>query len=158
MSSDQKEAIRRLLDEYSILTLATSSDEGPWAASVFFASDADLNLYFVSDERTRHARELLANEQVMVAMNDECRRWHDVKGLQIRGRGMLVADEERAAALRIFLAKFADIRAIFDLATSADERAIAKRLRETSFFRIVPEWVRIIDGSRGFGFTQEIDL
>lgn len=158
MSSDQKAAIRRLLDEYSILTLATSSDDGPWAATVFYASDADLNLFFVSDDHTRHVRDLLANNQVTVTMNSECRRWHDVKGLQIRGRGQPVADEDRAAALRVFLAKFADIRAIFDFATSADERAIAKRLRETSFFRIVPEWVRIIDGSRGFGFTQEVDL
>lgn len=147
-----------MLDGYSILTLATSSDDGPWAASVFYASDADLNLFFVSDERTRHAKDMLVNHRVMVTMNSECRKWHDVKGLQIRGRGMLVADEERAAALRVFLAKFADIRAIFDFATSADERAVAKRLRETSFFRIVPEWVRVIDGSRGFGFTQEIEL
>ncbi len=162
MNDDLKPAVRKMLDEHHTLTLATSRDGQPWAASVFFASDADLNLFFVSDHQTRHAQDMLANNRVMATVNVDCKRWHDVRGLQIRGRGFRVPEEERAAALRVYLARFADIRAIFDAASRydkwADEWMIARRLRETAFFRIVPDWVRIIDNSRGFGFSQEFEL
>jgi len=158
VSSDSRETIRQLLGEHHTLTLATSSGGRPWAASVFYASDARLNLFFVSDHHTRHAQDMLANSQVMATVNADCQRWHDVRGLQIRGRGEKVPDGERAGALDLFLDKFADIRAIFDGPASPDERVLAKRLRATSFFRIVPAWVRIIDSSRGFGFSREFDL
>jgi len=158
MTTGLRQAIRVMLDGHNTLTVATCHDGRPWAATVFFASDAELNLFFVSDSGTQHARDMLVNDRVMAAVNADPRHWHEVRGLQIRGRSTRVQDSDRPAALAVFLAKFADIRKLYELARSSDERAIARRLAETDFFRITPDWIRLIDSSGGFGHAQELEL
>ena len=87
------------MGEHNTLTLATASDGSPWAAAVFFASDADLNLYFVSDHRTRHGRDMEENDLVVATVNPDCDNWHDVRGLQIEGTASIVTGLARAKAL-----------------------------------------------------------
>ena len=146
------------MDEHNTLTLATSSNGKPWAATVFFASDADLNLYFVSDHRTRHGRDMEQNARVVATVNPDCDNWHDVRGLQIDGTASIVTGLARARALALYLAKFPQIDALFVSPKDEHEETIAERLKATNIYRISPGWIRFIDNRKGFGYSDEYQL
>jgi uncharacterized protein YhbP (UPF0306 family) len=158
VTADDLASIRRMLESHNTLTLATCSDGHPWAAALFFASDAKLNLYFVSDHRTRHARDLAAGSGAVATVNTDAGRWTEVKGLQIQGEVSVVAGVRRVAAMKAYLAKFADVRALFEMPSNPDEETIAERLRAATFYALRPRWIRLIDNSRWFGYKREVEL
>jgi hypothetical protein len=151
-------AIARMLAGHNTLTLATSRDGAPWSATVFYASDGEFNLYFVSDHRTRHAQDMAVNSRVALAINADPDNWNDVRGLQIEGEAAKVEGAERAKALALYLAKFASVKALFETPKSADEQTIVQRLKNADFWRITPKFIRLIDNARGFGFRIEIRM
>ena len=158
MNKTDRAAVSRFMDEHNTLTLATSSDGNPWAATVFFASDAKLNLYFVSDHRTRHGRDMEQNQHVVATVNPDCDNWHDVRGLQIEGSASIVTGLARAKALAVYLAKFPQIDALYASPKDKHEETIAERLKATNIYRISPAWIRFIDNRKGFGFSDEYQL
>lgn len=158
MTADDLASIRRMLESHNTLTLATCSDGRPWAASLFFASDAKLNLYFVSNHRTRHGRDLAAGSAAVATVNTDAGRWTEVKGLQIQGEVSVVEGVRRVAAMKAYLGKFADVRALFEMPKNQDEETIAERLRAANFYALRPSWIRLIDNSRWFGYKRELEL
>ena len=98
MQAEDREAVRHMLEAHNTLTLATSHAGRPWAASLFFASDKRLNLYFVSDYRTRHARHIEECATAVTTVNADCAAWGDVRGLQIEGRVTVVSATRRGSA------------------------------------------------------------
>lgn len=153
-----RETIRHMLEAHNTISLATCNDGEPWVASLFFASDKNLNLYFVSDYRTHHARDIEADGEAVATVNDDCKSWADVKGLQIRGAVAKVAGMDRVNALRVYLAKFADVKALFEAPQSGDEQTIAERLKAANMYKLEPRWIRLIDNSKWFGYKLEVDL
>ena len=158
MSDADREAIRRMLEAHNTITLATCGDEKPWAASLFFASDKQLNLYFVSDHRTRHARDIESHPEASATVNADCGLWTEVKGLQIAGSVTVLSGIARLNALRCFLAKFADVRALFETPKDKDEETIAQRLKAAYMYRLRPSRIRLIDNSKWFGYKVEVEL
>jgi len=157
MADDERAAIRQMLEAHNTITLATCHDGAPWAASVFFASDKDLNLYFVSDYRTRHARDIGDGADVVATVNADCAEWSGVRGLQIAGFTETVDGLERVKALRYYLLKFPDVKALFDAPKGQDEETIAQRLKAANMYRLKPRWIRLIDNSKWFGYKIEVD-
>ena len=158
MSTDEKAArdrARQFCAAVSTLTLATCSDESPWAATVFFAADSKFNLYFVSDHRTQHGRDMATNSKVAATINPDCDNWNDVAGLQIRGEVSIVDGVERAKALALYFKKFPQIDALFASPEGEHEETIAKRLKAANFYKITPDMVRVIDNAQGFGYRVE---
>jgi uncharacterized protein YhbP (UPF0306 family) len=147
-----------MLEQHNTATLATVGSGAPWVAAVFYASDEGLNLYFVSDHRTRHAQDMAANRAVALAINADVADWNAVRGLQIEGEAGKVQSSERARTLALYLAKFPAIRALFEAPRSSDEVTIARRLENTDFWRVTPHFIRVIDNGRGFGFKLELRL
>jgi uncharacterized protein len=157
MAGEDRAAIRQMLEAHNTISLATCCDGKPWAASVFFASDRDLNLYFVSDYRTRHARDIGDGADVAATVNTDCAKWSGVKGLQISGFAETVDGLERMNALRHYLVKFPDVKALFEAPKDKDEETIAQRLQAANMYRLKPRWIRLIDNSKWFGYKLEID-
>jgi general stress protein 26 len=83
--------VRELLAGHNTLSLATTGEDGAWAASVFYASDERCNLYFVSDLKTRHGRDMSREERVVAAINRDVATWDEVIGLQIEGRAEVLS-------------------------------------------------------------------
>jgi uncharacterized protein YhbP (UPF0306 family) len=158
MNDDDRDAIRAMLAAHNTITLATCQDGKPWAASLFFASDKRLNLYFVSDYRTRHARHIQESDVAFATVNTDSGAWTEVKGLQIEGRVSVVTGTARITALGHYLAKFHDVKALFEAPKSDDERTIAERLKAANLYRLAPTWIRLIDNSRWFGFKAEFEV
>ena len=158
MNKEDKARVQKYLQQYSTLTLATSQNDEPWAATVFFASDADLNLYFVSDHRTHHGRDMAANEKVAATINPDCDNWNDVHGVQVKGTVSVVDGMQRAKALVLYLKKFPQIDQLYAKPSGEHEETIAKRLKAANFYCIKPEWLRFIDNAQGFGHREEFEL
>ncbi|MSR09310.1 MAG: hypothetical protein EXR82_07240 [Gammaproteobacteria bacterium] len=150
--------IRELLVGHSTITLATAADGRSWAATVFYASDADLNLYFVSDLKTRHGREMHHDAHVTGAINHDVATWGEVIGLQIEGRTLVLEGEARLRALDAYLEKFPDVRRLFDRPKDDNEKIIASRLQRAPFWQLTPSWIRLIDSTKGFGWKWETKL
>jgi len=158
MTPEEYSAVGAFLDSCGTLTLATSGPAGAWAASLFFARDAQLNLYFISSTETRHVQDFLANPLVAVTVNADYTQWAPIRGLQIAATVERLSDGERPEAERLYLDKFQDLRPLLAGPSSGAERKILQAFRASSFFRIRPKRIRMIDNSRGFGFNQEFLL
>ncbi len=158
MTEDTRASIAQLMDQTSALTLATCKAGMPWAATVFFARNADFDLYFVSDHRTRHGSHMAENQRVAAAINPDCHSWSEVRGIQLEGSVTTLAGAARLAALGHYLAKFKDVKALFDQPRDKNEATIAERLRNAKLYQIRPEWIRLIDNSRWFGYKEELRL
>lgn len=151
-------AIRRMLASYSTMALGTHSAAGSWVATVFYASDEQLRLFFVSDPRTRHGRDLAAEPQASAAINADVSTWDDVRGLQLTGSVSVLTGPEREHALGSYLEKFPDVRRLFESPRDEHERIIGERLRGANFYALVPAWIRLIDNRNGFGWKREVRL
>jgi uncharacterized protein YhbP (UPF0306 family) len=158
MTDTDRDAIRQMLESHNTITLATCRDGKPWAASLFFASDRKLNIYFVSDRRTRHAGDIDDCEDAVATVNADCARWAEVTGLQIEGRVEKISGIVRMNALRSYLSKFADVKALFETPKGDDEETIAERLKSANMYRLAPRWIRLIDNSKWFGYKLECEI
>ena len=125
------------------------------AATVFFAADKNFNLYFVSDHRTRHGREMAANSCVAATINPEVDNWNEVRGLQLEGQVEIVSGAGRVKALALYLKKFPQIDALYAAPRDEHEETIAKRLQAANFYCIKPDFIRVIDNGQGFGYREE---
>ena len=159
MSRDRLVAdIARFLEERNTLSLATTQADQPWAASVLFASDQALNIYFVSDPKTHHGQDLGANTRVAGTVNGNCEGWSDIQGVQLTGHASQVPNPDRSRVLTLYLDKFADVAQLIRQPRSDQDKLIGGRLATTPFYQLRPEWIRLIDNTRGFGFKQELEL
>lgn len=78
-----KEIVRKFLAKYNLMVVATLGNF-PWIATVYYTFDKDLNLYFLSDPSTLHAKQILNNPQVSVSIADSHQNINKPKrGLQI---------------------------------------------------------------------------
>ena len=136
--------LRVFLASATTLGLATVDEQGqPHAANVNFAASPDLNLYFVSNSASAHARHIAQRPRVAATVYAPFRAPKEIRGVQLRGPCSAIAEGEFESAWRIFQRKF-------EYASSFEQR-----IRSEQFYRIAPEWFRYIDNSVRFGFKWE---
>ena len=150
--------IAAYLASHNTMTLATRGGEGPWAAAVFYAHDSDLGLYFKSDPKTRHMRDIALSPEVAVTVHDDGQDWKALRGLQIYGSCSEVRDRDLARVNRCYIEKFPFLAAVAEHSANVEERVLADRLRSTPFYELRAHWIRLIDNGRGFGHKTEIRL
>jgi hypothetical protein len=136
--------VRDLLAETNALTLATLEEDGrPHATPLFFVADDRLNLYFLSEASSRHARNLTREAVAAAGLYPEVHDWREIRGLQVRGRVRLLRGAERERAMQLYAGRFPFVAELGD----------AVQLSE--MLRLEPSWIRLIDNRRGFAFKQE---
>lgn len=150
--------IRAFLDARNVLTLATSGEQGAWAAAVFYATGPALELYFISDPDTRHARELARQPTVAATVQDAATPWTAVQGLQIDAVAEHVGAASRGEAEACYLARFPEIAALLARPAGAAAAAVASRFAASTFYVLRPRRIRLIDNTRGFGHREELVL
>lgn len=130
------------------MTLATVSATGvPHAAPVYFATSEALEFYFFSDPTSQHGRDLKANPLAAAAFFPESESWQSIHGVQMRGRArVLVRGPAWETAWEAYRRKFPFVSSL---------RAIVAR---NALYSFMPEWIRLVDNRRGFGYKQEWDL
>jgi uncharacterized protein len=149
-----RERIAAFLAEHTTLNLATvGADGAPAAAAVFYAHDAGLNLYFLSEERTVHGRNLLADARVAGTIHADGQDWRGIRGVQLRGQARPVAGTELARAAAVYGRKYSFVAAL--LAGSGSPGVLAGPLARARFWVLQPAWFRLIDNTVQFGFKEE---
>jgi uncharacterized protein YhbP (UPF0306 family) len=146
MSSEELLATNLL--STSTMTLATTGVSGEiHAAPVYFVADESLQLYFFSDPESQHARDITRRPAAAVAFYPECFSWEDIRGVQMRGEVYLVEpgmDWDRA--WKLYQSKFPFVSALKEI------------VAQNAMYTFTPNWVRLVDNQRGFGFKQEWTL
>jgi len=83
--------IRKYLAEGRMLQVATSADGQPWICTVYYVTDQDNNIYWLSYPERRHSQEIEKNPQVAAAI---AIKFEDkpVIGLQVEGKVDTIQD------------------------------------------------------------------
>jgi len=153
VSHATRQRILAFLREHNTMTLATECEGEPYAADLFYANDG-FTLYFVSEPSTQHARNIASNPRVAVTIHAHHADWRTIQGLQLRGRCELIAGAmDSARAMAIFAARYP---LLGDLTRAP--QVIAEALAKVRVYRVIPDWARWIDNTRGFGYKEEIYL
>ena len=81
-----KRQILKYLRSQHLMSLAPAKNYQPWACTVYFAVDSDLNLYFVSPPDADHCRYLTKNQHISASIYDSRQKVNSKKeGLQFKG-------------------------------------------------------------------------
>ena len=139
------------LESHHVMTLATSGEEGPWAAAVFYVNDG-FTLYFLSSPRSRHGGDLAADAHCAAAMHEDYPDWPDIKGIQLEGSVRRLSGADRLAAIARYAKKFPVVR------PDRAPELIRAALDRIAWFELVPERCYLIDNTKGFGHRDEIPL
>jgi uncharacterized protein YhbP (UPF0306 family) len=155
MSEDLKRQILAYMGSHNTMTLGTCQGEVPWAATVFYASDA-LRLYFFSAPDSRHCQNLAANSRVAVTIQEDYRDWQKIKGIQLEGRVAQVDSLiEKGKAMAAYARKYPEVMKIF---TNPASGALYQAFLKVRFYCVAPERIFYIDNEQGFGKRQELSL
>ena len=122
------------LGSQKTLTLATSGDDGPWAATLTYAND-DSDIYIWTKPGSNTARHLDQNPVAAFAIDEYTEDWKQTKGIQGRGACKVVEGEGIARAADLIGQKYPQLR---PGSTSA-----------VVFYKIEPDSLELIDNSRG---------
>ena len=157
--TDNDKMIRNKISGYleskHTLSLSTCDDNIPWACSVLYVSDKYLQIYFLTDPATLHGQQLAAGP-IAATINENCKRWDEIKGIQLVGTTAIVTGPERENGLSLYLEKFPDVRQTLQSPRNDSEKLIAEKLKATPLYRISIDWIRLIDNSEAFGAKIEL--
>lgn len=102
--------VRSLIGDYLVqaimMHIGTCHGGNPWVTTVYFASDTNLNLYFLSRKNRRHSREISNNNHVAGAIVLPHNYGDKVRGIQFEGKGRELGGEEAEGGRSIYQRKF----------------------------------------------------
>ena len=135
---------------HHVMTLATAGPEGPWAAAVFYASEA-FDLYFLSSPSSRHCVALRANAAAAATVQEDYADWRAIRGVQLEGRVEELAGDEAGRVQVLYGAKF-------PVASPRDDTPapIAAALAKVRWYRFVARHAFWIDNAAGFGKREQV--
>ena len=146
-------AVKSVLDSVPAMTLATSADDHPWAADIYFAANG-YQLIFFSSPASRHSLNLVANPSCAATVHPSAATWREIKGLQMEGTAeSLTGVEATALALLVYCAKFPFAR---DLMSNPFEMGKKALNIKAHVFR--PERIHYLDNTVGFGMRFSLRL
>ena len=156
MAMESKKDLRKLIAKYlkdaTVMQLATSVNNRPWACTVNFAADKDLNLYWMSSINRRHSKEILRNRRVAGAIVVSKAPHHKPQGIQFEGTAeVLTKKADIARCMLIFAGKVLPKQAILAFMRSREQPHRFYRVRPTSY--VLFDTVNFPGNAR-----QELDL
>ena len=158
MEKTSTDKVVALLNNCNAMSIATSENNIPWAASVFFVADDSFKLYFISAQSSRHSQNIIDNSSAAVTINKDHSDWFTISGLQIEGIVSVSPAKERERILMLYLNKFPNLSQLRDNPSNEQDKLILDRLMASNFYQLKPRRIRLIDNSMGFGFKTEIKL
>ncbi len=97
------EKIARFLAKHHLLSLATSADNVPQSASLFYAYDVQNVLFIVaSDTKTEHIQNVMLNEKVSGTVALETDEVGKIEGIQFKAKMRMMTDQEGALYFKVF--------------------------------------------------------
>ena len=135
---------RQYLLEHNVLCLATSTNDIPWVAPVFYHVFTG-KLVFLSAPHTLHCRNISANPKVSASVQEDYSDWTAIKGIQLQGSVNGVDNANKEAVIRAYSEKFP--------ITGPDAPPeIVNALDKINWFEICVQKLLFIDNSKGLGY------
>jgi len=151
-----RERIEKFLTDHTTLNLATFGPQGLWSCAVLYVHEG-VNLYFTSVESTRHSINMLARNVIAGTINDDCKSWEGMAGIQVGGVVEKVTDlDERRRVVRAYLAKFPYSVGLWH--GRSDVEVIAQDPAGHDFYRITLTQLMFADNSYAPGKREELVL
>ncbi len=96
---------RNIINTNRFMSVATTSYYNDvWIAPVYYVSDKNYNLYFVSQMRSRHVIHIIMNNQVAVSIFDSTQE-EDPNGIQIKGVVDKLSESKYQEVISLFYKK-----------------------------------------------------
>ena len=89
-----EQIIREYIPQIIHMSLGTVHDNKPWVCEVHFSYDDELNLYFGSSIKTRHAQEILENAHVAGNIVTQHHKNQKVRCVDFEGTAQVLTSEE----------------------------------------------------------------
>ncbi len=97
------EKIELFLAKHHLLSLATSADNVPQSASLFYAYDAEKVAFVVaSDTKTEHIQNVLRNDTVSGTVALETNEIGKIEGIQFRAKMQMITQKEGSLYFKAF--------------------------------------------------------
>lgn len=98
--------VRKYLKDGRMLQIATVDGDQPWSSTVYYASDENLNLFWISKTDTRHSKEIHKHSKIAASIPI---KFDDltVVGVQLEGVAELVENaDEIKTGVKLYSDKF----------------------------------------------------
>ncbi|MBT6074935.1 MAG: hypothetical protein HOH08_08300 [Gammaproteobacteria bacterium] len=148
--------VKLLLTSHNTISIASTQEKKVSAASVFYVSDTNLNIYFLSFDKSTHSKNIFKNRNIAATINKDVEDWSDIKGLQIKGYSEKLDMHQREEVLNRYKRKFKYLDQIINAPKNSNEQKIAEQFQTISVFVFTPIFLRLIDNSLGFGKKMEL--
>ena len=97
------EKVERFLSKHHLLSLATSVDNLPQSASLFYAYNSEEVTFIVaSDTKTEHIKNVLANNTVSGTVALETDEVGKIEGIQFKAKMYMISDKEGSLYFKAF--------------------------------------------------------
>ncbi len=145
-----KQILKEILENEKIMVIATSREKKPWIAPLLYSWDGNNKFYFLSRKTTRHAENIMENENVAVSIYPKELR--PLRGIQMEGKARILKGKENLLALKVYIRKFPKAKnKVYYL------KEMLKKRREFSFFEFQPEKVYLLSEEH-FGWGKRVDV
>ena len=121
--ADVRNALNEILEATRLLTLATAGKSRPWASVAFFAADAELNLYILTEVDSQHALNTKLDPKVAVTIFDSHQDWGpgDLRGLQVEGICHRLDGHSREIGWAAYSERFSEVKRYFESTEDLDD-------------------------------------
>lgn len=89
-----KKIAKDIIEKNIYLTLATSGDNTPWSAPLYYCIDDDYNFYYISQMDSLHTKHILENPRVSFSIFDSHDSEGQGNGIQASGKAYLLEKEK----------------------------------------------------------------
>ena len=128
------------------MSLATLRPDGYPQANVLSYVNEGLRLYFGTAEDSEKALNIAMNNKVSLTISRQRQEWTNIEGISIGGVARRITDPEKCKNIR---------QLIFGKYPQVATYALSTR-KEAAVFEIEPEFITLLDYSRGFGFSKTL--
>jgi len=150
---DLRQRILTCLNEWHVMSLATTDEAGPHAASLLYACD-ELALVWVSARDAHHSRAIEKSSRVAATIAPDYDDFASIKGVQIQGMARQVtvtAERQRAFALLQTRYRFLARR-------ESLPPAVREAYEHAAVYRLEPLRIVLIDNAQGFGHREVLEV
>ena len=153
---DIKKIAIEFINTQHIMTIATSDNQSPWAAPLYYIFHGSA-FYFFSKSSSKHITDALKTKKAAASIHFQSTGWADIRGIQMTGK---ISDtginKKSGLAFNAYLKKFDFIGEIKTAVTLINDITSVESAFKVKFYKFTPELIYYLDNNIEFGFKEVV--